>query len=79
MITWKIDGLVSQVTTQQVEGPLVVSVQDNGEGIPEDVRAHLFEPFITTKKQGYTTTGTGTTTPTAGSSPRKTRLACWVE
>ena len=26
MITWKIDGLVSQVTTQQVEGPLVVSV-----------------------------------------------------
>jgi two-component system nitrogen regulation sensor histidine kinase GlnL len=32
--------------------PLVVSVQDNGEGIPEDVRAHLFDPFVTTKAKG---------------------------
>jgi two-component system, NtrC family, nitrogen regulation sensor histidine kinase GlnL len=37
---------------QRVSLPLVVSVQDNGEGIPEDVRPHLFEPFITTKKKG---------------------------
>jgi len=39
-------------TGQRVALPLVVSVQDNGEGIPEDVRPHLFEPFITTKKKG---------------------------
>jgi len=39
-------------TAQRVSLPLVVSVQDNGEGIPEDVRPHLFEPFITTKKKG---------------------------
>ncbi len=39
-------------TGQRVSLPLVVSVQDNGEGIPEDVRPHLFEPFITTKKKG---------------------------
>ncbi len=39
-------------TGQLVSLPLVVSVQDNGEGIPEDVRPHLFEPFITTKKKG---------------------------
>ncbi len=32
--------------------PLVVSVQDNGEGIPEDLRPHLFEPFVTTKVNG---------------------------
>jgi two-component system nitrogen regulation sensor histidine kinase GlnL len=32
--------------------PLVVSVQDNGEGIPEDIRAHLFDPFVTTKAKG---------------------------
>ncbi len=32
--------------------PLVVSVQDNGEGIPEDIRAHLFDPFVTTKVNG---------------------------
>jgi two-component system nitrogen regulation sensor histidine kinase GlnL len=32
--------------------PLVVSVQDNGPGIPEDLRPHLFEPFVTTKAGG---------------------------
>jgi two-component system nitrogen regulation sensor histidine kinase GlnL len=32
--------------------PLVVSIQDNGPGIPEDIRAHLFEPFVTTKVNG---------------------------
>lgn len=32
--------------------PLVVRVQDNGEGIPEDLRPHLFDPFITTKAKG---------------------------
>jgi two-component system, NtrC family, nitrogen regulation sensor histidine kinase GlnL len=37
---------------QRVSLPLVVSVQDNGEGIPEEIRPHLFEPFITTKKKG---------------------------
>jgi two-component system nitrogen regulation sensor histidine kinase GlnL len=38
--------------SQRVALPLVVSVQDNGEGIPEEIRPHLFEPFITTKKKG---------------------------
>ena len=32
--------------------PLVVSVQDNGAGIPEDIRPHLFDPFVTTKVDG---------------------------
>jgi two-component system nitrogen regulation sensor histidine kinase GlnL len=32
--------------------PLVVSVQDNGAGIPEDLRPHLFDPFVTTKATG---------------------------
>jgi len=32
--------------------PLVVSVTDNGDGIPEDLRAHLFDPFVTTKHHG---------------------------
>jgi two-component system, NtrC family, nitrogen regulation sensor histidine kinase GlnL len=32
--------------------PLVVSVQDNGHGVPEDLRAHLFDPFVTTKSNG---------------------------
>ncbi|HEY0203681.1 MAG TPA: ATP-binding protein [Acetobacteraceae bacterium] len=32
--------------------PLVVTVRDNGPGIPDDMRPHLFEPFVTSKPAG---------------------------
>jgi two-component system, NtrC family, nitrogen regulation sensor histidine kinase GlnL len=32
--------------------PLMISIQDNGEGIPEDIKPHLFEPFVTSKLKG---------------------------
>ena len=32
--------------------PLMISITDNGAGIPEDLRAHLFDPFVTTKRNG---------------------------
>lgn len=38
---------------------VVLHVEDNGPGIPEDVRATLFEPFVTTKVNG---TGLGLAT-----------------
>ncbi|MCE2565845.1 nitrogen regulation protein NR(II) [Komagataeibacter sp. FNDCF1] len=37
---------------QRVQLPLLVSVRDNGPGIPENIRPHLFEPFLTTKTTG---------------------------
>jgi two-component system nitrogen regulation sensor histidine kinase GlnL len=36
----------------RLELPLMVTVSDNGSGIPEDLRPHLFEPFVTTKARG---------------------------
>jgi len=35
---------------------VIVVVEDNGPGIPEDIRTRIFEPFFTTKEQGR---GTG--------------------
>jgi two-component system nitrogen regulation sensor histidine kinase GlnL len=37
---------------QRIQLPLVVTVRDNGPGIPEDIRRHLFEPFVTSKSTG---------------------------
>jgi two-component system nitrogen regulation sensor histidine kinase GlnL len=37
---------------ERLKLPLMVGVQDNGQGIPEDIRPHLFDPFVTTKVNG---------------------------
>ena len=36
----------------RVQVPLLVTVEDNGSGIPEHLRPHLFDPFVTTKVGG---------------------------
>ena len=39
-------------TAERVDLPLYIGVRDNGPGIPEDIRPHLFEPFVTSKASG---------------------------
>jgi two-component system nitrogen regulation sensor histidine kinase GlnL len=36
----------------RVHLPLMITVQDNGAGIPPDLHEHLFDPFVTTKSSG---------------------------
>jgi two-component system, NtrC family, nitrogen regulation sensor histidine kinase GlnL len=39
-------------TSTRVDLPLYVVVRDNGAGIPDDIRPHLFEPFVTSRASG---------------------------
>ena len=39
-------------STERVHLPLLVTVRDNGHGIPEEIQATLFEPFVSTKRGG---------------------------
>jgi len=36
----------------RVSLPLRIEVQDNGPGVPESIKPHLFDPFVTTKRNG---------------------------
>ena len=39
-------------TRDRVTLPLEFTVEDNGEGVPEDIRENIFDPFVTTKPSG---------------------------
>ena len=40
------------VRTEIVSGGVRFSVSDNGAGFPEQVKARVFEPYVTTKAKG---------------------------
>ena len=44
------------LTTKRLDNAIEISVQDNGNGIPESIRDKIFQPFFTTKPTGQ---GTG--------------------
>lgn len=48
--------LKARVEGRNGTGLIRITVEDNGGGIPDTVRAHLFEPFVSTKPRGK---GTG--------------------
>jgi two-component system nitrogen regulation sensor histidine kinase GlnL len=37
---------------KRISLPLMIQIEDNGPGIPEHLRSHLFDPFVTTKWSG---------------------------
>lgn len=49
-------GRVTLRAVRRGDGPVDVVVEDTGPGIPEELRARVFEPFVTTKEVGQ---GTG--------------------
>jgi two-component system, NtrC family, sensor kinase len=44
------------VSTKNIDNQIVISIKDNGTGMPEAVKAKIFQPFFTTKPTGE---GTG--------------------
>ena len=46
------NSLKLTVTTSSKRQDVQIEIADDGEGIPENVRNHLFEPFFTTEKSG---------------------------
>ena len=42
---------------QKMQAGATVTIADNGPGVPEDVRPHLFQPFFTTKGEHGTGLG----------------------
>ena len=44
------------VSTKNLKNQAMISIKDNGPGIPEDIKDKIFQPFFTTKETGK---GTG--------------------
>ncbi len=50
------DNIIVTIKTEQHGDDAVISIADNGKGIPSEIQSRIFEPFFTTKEVGK---GTG--------------------
>jgi two-component system, NtrC family, nitrogen regulation sensor histidine kinase GlnL len=39
-------------TNERISLPLLIHIEDNGPGVPDSMKPHLFDPFMTTKRTG---------------------------
>ena len=45
-----------EISTKKVDNKIIIRVSDNGDGMPDNIRSKIFQPFFTTKPTGQ---GTG--------------------
>ncbi|MEL0113200.1 MAG: ATP-binding protein, partial [Rickettsiales bacterium] len=44
--------LAIQATKSRLDLPIMVTISDNGVGIPDDLQPNIFDPFVSTKVEG---------------------------
>ncbi|WP_324249625.1 sensor histidine kinase [Eggerthella lenta] len=52
-------GVTVRLTCKRTESEAVIAVADDGAGIPESIRDHVFEPFVTSNDARESGKGTG--------------------
>ncbi|MFZ9760348.1 MAG: sensor histidine kinase [Candidatus Kapaibacteriota bacterium] len=47
------NGLITVAMSKLVKGKVIITLKDNGKGMPGQIRRRIFEPGFTTKKRGW--------------------------
>ena len=47
------NGLITVTMSKLVKGKVIITLKDNGKGMPGQIRRRIFEPGFTTKKRGW--------------------------
>ena len=47
------NGLITVTMSKLAKGKVIITLKDNGKGMPGQIRRRIFEPGFTTKKRGW--------------------------